>query len=241
MSLPKLEVPTYTLELPSTKQKIKYRPFLVKEEKVLTIAMQDGKDETIINALKDICRFCTFQKIDVDELTCFDFEYLFINIRSKSKGNMVDLQFKCQNEVDGKPCNHLNKFSINLDNVIVKSKYDDHSTKIMITDTIGIQMRYPKLDDILDIKKIVDSKDQMQMYNKIKDYIVCVFENDKVYDDFTVEEFNDFIESMNEEQYEKILRFLSGIPTVTLEFDLKCQKCGYTEKVTLEGLKSFLA
>jgi hypothetical protein len=241
MSLPKLEVPTYTMELPSTKQKIKYRPFLIKEEKILTIALQDGDDETIIQALKDICDYCTFKKLNIDDLTCFDFEYLFINIRSKSKGSVVDLQFKCQNEVDGKPCGHVNKFSIDLDNVVVKSKYADHSTKIMISDTIGLQMRYPKLDDVLDIKRIVDAKDQIKMFQKVKDYIVCVFEGDKVYDDFTLEEFDTFIESMNEEQYEKILKFLSGIPTVMLDFEIKCDKCGYSEKVTLEGLKSFLA
>ena len=245
MSLPKLTVPTYTLEMPSTKQKIKYRPFLVKEEKIIAMAMQEGNDEAILEALKDIVDNCTFNKIDVNKLTSFDFEYIFINLRSKSKGNIVDLSFQCKNMVkndDGEmvECNHVNKFQINLDNIVVKSKDDAHTTKIMLTDDIGIKMKYPTINEVVEVQKAVKEGGSAAIFDKLKYYIECIFEGEKVHDSFSDEELVQFIEDMTEEQFAKVEKFFVSIPTIMMDITIHCSKCGFKETVTLEGLQSFL-
>jgi hypothetical protein len=237
--LPVVEIPKYSLEVPSTKQKLIYRPFLVKEEKVLALALQDGNEETVINAVKELVNACTFGKLDVDKMPSFDFDYIFLNIRSKSKGNTVDLSYECQNEVDGKVCGTSNKFQINLDNVKVISD-PKHSKKVMITSSIGVMMKYPTFDNIVQVEKLMNTGNIAGLYAKIGEFIECVFEGDKIEDTFTNDEITTWLENLQDKHFEKIIEFFASRPKIMMEVETVCSKCGHKEKFTLEGLRSFL-
>jgi hypothetical protein len=237
--LPELSVPTYIIEIPSTKEKIKIRCFLVKEEKILALALQDGEKQHVLNALKEVVTNCSYGKLDVSKLTSFDFEYIFLQLRSKSKTNIVELSFTCKNEIEGKPCNHVNKFNLDID----KAKVSDiPSTKIQLRKDkdIGIVLKFPNLDAMMEIEEAIQKNDVNYMYKNLYKFIDCAYEGQKVFTDFTPEQFEEWLGQLNSSEFAKIEKFFSNLPKLTQTFDIQCGKCGYKEGVTLEGLQSFL-
>jgi hypothetical protein len=237
MALPKLNTPTYELEVPSTDEKIKYRPFLVKEEKILLMAMESKDNAQIINAVKDIVTSCTFEKVNVSKMPMFDMEYIFLQIRSKSVGEVSKLKILC-------PDDKKTYASVELDLTKVEVQVgDDHTNKIELTDDMGMIMTYPTIDSFLEsgIEKI----DATNMLDVIGSCVLQIYEEkgEKVYEakDQTKKELSDFIESMNSGQFKKLQSFFDTMPKLKHEVKVKNPKTKKETKVTLTGLNDFFA
>ena len=238
MSLPKLNVPVYETVLPSTEKVIKYRPFLVKEEKVLLTAMEDGKTETIMNAVKQVLKNCIQSKIDLDKLPTFDLEFLFLRLRAKSVGEEVTIGLKpwgCPQN-NGELCNKTTEVKVNLEEVKV-IKDEKHTSKIMLDDNVGIKMRYP------DISKIdSDMGDNFETgMRMVKDSIDMIFTSEETHERDTISEteLNDFIDSLNTEQFVRIKEFFDTMPQLKHTAKYTCSTCGEEKETTITGLNSF--
>ena len=240
MSLPKLNVPVYEAILPSTETVIKYRPFLVKEEKILMTAMEAGDNKTISNAVNQIINNCVLGDIDVDKLPTFDIEYLFLRLRAKSVGEEVTIGLQpwgCpQNE--GDLCKFTTEVSINLEDIKVE-KDNNHTNKIMLSDDIGIIMKYPNLEDLKKIKS--DASETESGMNMMKDSINMIFTQQETHerDSFTEEELDDFIDGLTSDQFVKIRQFFDTMPTLKHTAKYTCKTCGEEKETTIQGLESF--
>jgi hypothetical protein len=240
--LPKIDVPVYSINLLSNGKIVKYRPFTVKEEKLFLMANEAEDVTTAIETTKQILNNCIVSEIDVDKLPIFDIEYLFLNIRAKSVSEIVNLQYKCNNEIpgeDGKEshkCNNLVKIDVNL--LEIKPEKTKTSNKIEITNKLGLMMKYPTFDVV---KKYEVSEDADMIVKLTADCIDYVYDGEQLYysKDTTLEERVEFIESMQTKDLEKIKEFFDGMPKIKKDLDFKCNKCGYEETITLEGLQSF--
>ena len=237
MALPKLNTPTYELEVPSTDEKIKYRPFLVKEEKILLMAMESGKNEDIIQAVKDIVSECTFNKIDLGSMPMFDVEYIFLNIRAKSVGEISKLKLLCPDDkktyVDTE---------VNLTEVQVQVD-EEHTNKIELTDDMGMIMTYPTIDSFA--QSGLQSINASNMTDIIGSCILQIYENggEKVYEakDQTQKELKEFVEQMNTKQFQKVQKFFDTMPKLKHDVKVKNPKTKKTSEVTLQGLNDFFA
>ena len=235
MALPKLNTPTYELEVPSTDDKIKYRPFLVKEEKILLMAMESKDNAQIINAVKDIVKSCTFDKVDVSTMPMFDMEYIFLNIRAKSVGEISKLKILC-------PDDKKTYASVDLDLTKVEVQVgDDHTNKIELTDDMGLIMTYPTIDSFLDSG--IETITANNMLDIIGSCVLQIYEKngEKVYQgkDQTKKELTEFIEQMNSGQFRKVQSFFDTMPKLTHTVKVKNPKTKKTSEVKLTGLNDF--
>ena len=238
MALPKLLSPEFSVELPSTKQPVKFRPFLVKEEKVLFMAMESGEPRDIQKSVMNVLRSCILTPdVEVDKLTAYDVEYLFLQLRSKSVGEQVEVNLNHQDPKIKELCTHEQKVSINLEDIKVTFN-ENHTDVVNISKDIGVKMRAPSLDIVLSNSgnKEVSIENSMNILAKC---IVHVFDKDNVYEEFTVTEMKDFIESLTQEQFKNIQKFFETMPKLTHTVKYKCEKCGREETIVLEGLQSF--
>ena len=237
MALPKIGYPTYELELPSTGKTVKYRPFLVKEEKVLLMALE-GKDEKhIVSAVKDLIKNCVISRIKVDTLPSFDLEYLFLKIRAASIGEIINLTVTClddkKTEVEAQ---------VNINEVTVK-KEKGHSPKIMFDKTTGIVMRYPSMKEFVDREFLQKEMKTEQVYDFIADSIDQIFDAEEVYDSTTTtkKEFRTFVDGLTTKQFEKIQQFYATAPKLSHTFKVTNPNTGKESDYTIEGLQSFFA
>ena len=237
MPLPKIVTPTYELELPSSGQTIKYRPFLVKEEKVLVLAMESEDTKQITNAIKAVLKSCVQTKgIKVEQLPTFDIEYLFLNIRGKSVGESLEVNIICPDDSETTVT-----VDINLDEIEVE-KSDDHSNKIKLDANLMMEMKYPSLDQF--IKNNFDFKEENQMDQSFALIATCI---DKIYSeeevwataDCTKKEVNEFLESMNSSQFKEIEKFFETMPKLQHTVEVTNPKTKVKSEVLLEGLASF--
>lgn len=237
MPLPSLSVPTYEVELPSTGKKIKYRPFLVKEEKVLLLAMESENEKEIESAVKQTLTACIQTRgIKIENLASFDLEYLFLKIRSVSAGEDIKMIVTCQD--DGQTQVNVN---INIDDVNV-FKPEGHTNKIMVTDEVGLIMKYPGFKQFLDLtllNKDLDSTEEI--FNLVADCVDQVFEGEEVWDasDMKRKEVVDFLENMTQQQFELVQKFFETMPSLKHEFKAINPNTGVESTYTLEGLQSF--
>ena len=237
MALPKLTTPTYELEIPSTDEKIKYRPFLVKEEKILMMALESKSSGDITQAVKDIVSECTFNKVNIDLMPMFDVEYIFLNIISKSVGEVSKLKILCP---DDKKTYADVELDLNEVNVQVG---EDHTNKIDLGNGTGMIMQYPSIDSFKDsgIRDINASN----MLEVISTCILQIFEEEgkKVYDpkDQTKKELTDFIEQLNTKQFKDVQKFFDTMPKLKHDIMIKNPKPKKESKVTLTGLNDFFA
>ena len=237
MALPKLNTPTYELEVPSTDDKIKYRPFLVKEEKILLMAMESGKNEDIVQAVKDIVLTCTFDKLDVSNLPMFDVEYIFLNIRAKSVGETSKLKLLA-------PDDKKTYVDVELNLTEVEVQVDDkHTNKVELSDDMGIIMTYPTIDSFMEsgIQTVTASN----MLDIISSCILQIYEKkgEKVYNskDQTKKELTEFIESMNTKQFKQVQVFFDTMPKLKHTIKITNPKTKKTSEITLSGLNDFFA
>lgn len=239
MALPKLEVPTYELELPLSKKKIKYRPYLVKEQKALMMALESSDAKTIQHNVREILTVCTLSKdVDIDELPIVDIEYYFLQLRAKSVSEISESKYRCNNEVDDKVCGNIMEAKIDLTEIQpVQEEYVD--PEIKLTDTITIKMKYPPFKLI---KDSVDMDDITEVtFNMLAQSIEYVYDGEQFHyaKEVPVEELVEFIEQLNQEQFEKLEKFFNSIPKLSKKIDMTCSKCGFEHHLDVEGLESF--
>jgi hypothetical protein len=232
MALPKLASAKFELTLPSTGEKVEYRPFLVKEEKALMIAQQAGKSEDIMRAVKDVITSCTFEKVDAEKLPIFDLEYIFINLRAKSVGEIVKLMVTC-------PDDNETKVQVDVDLTKIEChKEVGHDTNIRLTDEIGLIMDYPKVSSVTEL----DLDNEMEStFEVIKSCVRQVYDSKDVYEkiDMDKNDLDEFIESMSHDQFEKVQEFFNTMPKVKHMIKVKNPKTGVDGDVVLEGMQSF--
>ena len=231
MALPKIVTPTYELEIPSSKKKITYRPFIVKEEKILLLAQEAGEESDILNAIKQIIKNCTFEEVEVNDMALFDLEYIFLNIRSKSIGEKVELKLLCDD--DGETYADV---TIDLDQVTVDFP-KEHTNNIQLTDTISLVMRYPQMSAL----SLTTGSDTETIFHMIKTSIRQIIDGETIYEqvDFTEEDLDEFIESLSSEHFKQIQEFFQTMPKLKHVVKYKNPKTKKQNKRTLEGLNSF--
>lgn len=244
--LPKIDVPIYELDLPLSKKKVKFRPFLVKEEKILMMAMESDTDDSSLLAIKQIITNCCLSdNVDIETLPITDLEYFFLNLRARSVGEIVDLQYKCNNKVkdeesgEEKDCNNVVKLEVNV--LDIKPEISEsHTTKIALSPNMGIVMKYPSFKVVEENEKIQGGEVEKLM-NVLINCIESVYTEDSIFysKDISKEELSNFIESLTREQFVKVQEFFDTMPKIKKELDFTCKKCGYHENITVEGLQSF--
>lgn len=250
MALPKITYPTFMTVIPSTGKSVKFRPFTSGEEKALLTAAESDEAIDVENATRIVIQDC-YQGIDVDELTTYDIDYLFLQLRIKSVSPISELYFRnmeCEKN-EGNPCERTLRIKINLEDVKVLS-YDAESdsfvpfdsknsktSKIQLTESVGVILRHPGFPQKLEMAEM----GQYTEDDLIKSCIVSIYDEETVYtrDDFTKEELNDFFDALQSESKAGMQDFIRNIPTVRYETEFKCRDCGFTEKLVLEDLESF--
>ncbi len=237
MALPKIGYPTYELELPSTGKTIKYRPFLVKEEKVLLLALESKDEKQVIGAVKDLIKNCVITRIKVDTLPSFDLEYLFLKIRGASIGENIILTVTCLDDNETQV-----EANINIDDVEV-FKPEGHDKKIMFDDKTGVVMRYPSMKEFVEREFLQKEMKTEEVYGFIADSIDQIFDDEEVYDSSTTtkKEFRTFVESLTTKQFEKIQKFYETSPKLSHTFKVTNPNTGKESSYTIEGLQSFFA
>ena len=240
--LPKIDVPIYELNLISTGKKIRFRPFLVKEQKLLFMANQSDDPKDALNVVKQICKNCIVDDIDVEALPVFDLEFIFLNLRARSVSEVINLQYKCNNKVKNEAdeetvCGNLEKFDVNLLE-ISPTKDPKHDKKIMLSDKLGIMMKYPTFEMIANLKGQNENETLMELLTICIDNI---FDQDNIYytKDVTKEELEEFIDNLQQKDLEKIQEFFETAPKIKKDISFNCRKCGYKESIEIEGLQNF--
>jgi hypothetical protein len=239
MPLPKISAPTYELELPSTGKKIRYRPFLVKEEKVLIIAMESEDNKQITTAIKDVLTSCILTRgVKVDELSTFDIEYLFLNIRGKSVGEEVEVLITCPDDgITQVPISILlDEIKVNID--------EEHNRDIKLDDTHTLRMRYPSMSEF--IKNNFSMEENItvsQTFELIASCIEQIYSDDESWSakDCTKKELNEFVESLNSKQFKEIEKFFETMPKLSHTIKVKNPVTDVESDVVLEGLATFFA
>ena len=235
MPLPTIVTPSYELTLPSNGKKIKYRPFLVKEEKILILAIESNSIKDISRAIKDVLKSCILTKgVKIDELPTFDIEYLFLNIRSRSIGESIDLVITCPDDNETK----VNK-QIYIDEIEVKTN-EDHNPDIKLDDTYTMRLKYPSLDQFIDDNFNFDL-DRDNSFDIISSCIDMVFSDEEAWEakDCTKKELLEFVERLNSSQFKEVETFFDTMPQLSHEIEVENPKTKVKSTVTLEGLASF--
>ena len=237
MALPKVGYPTYELELPSTGKTVKYRPFLVKEEKVLLLALESEDEKQIRQAVKDLIKNCVLSRIKVDQLPIFDLEYLFLNIRGASIGESLSLTVTCQDDNETKV-----DVKVSISDIQV-FKPEGHSTKIEFDDTFGVVMTYPSMQRFIDLDFLQKDLNTEEVFELIAESIEQIYQGEDVYDTTTTskKEFREFVDSLTTKQFEAIQQFYETSPKLRHTFKVTNPKTGVESEYTLEGLQSFFA
>ena len=234
MALPKVNTPTYELVVPSTDEKVKFRPFLVKEEKILLIAMEAQEQSGILNAVKDIVKSCTFDKFDVNRAPIFDIEYIFLNIRAKSVGEVSTVNLRCPDDNET-----FVKTDIDLTKVDVQIT-EGHTNKIELTDEMGMIMTYPTLDSFSDSTTVINASNMLDV---IASCVSQIYDKkgEDVYDakDSTKQEIVDFLESLNSKQFLEIQKFFDTMPKLTHTVNIENPETKVKSDITLTGLNDF--
>jgi len=233
MPLPTIETPKYELTVPSTNQKIEYRPYLVKEEKILVLAMESRDHKHMIRAIRDIIDACTFNKLDVENLRMYDLEYIFLKLRSVSVGSISNILMPCSK------CETSNEVEVNLENIEIKNN-EAKEKNIRLTDKVGMVMKPPTVKGMM--RSEVTGDDQYEFI--IGSVIACIdsiYDADTVYDasDVTQQELRDFVESLSQEQFNKVNEFFEATPTLSYGASFDCNSCGTHNERDIQGLQNF--
>jgi len=235
MSLPKINTPEYKLRIPSTDEELTYRPFLVKEEKILLIAQETGDEAAQYTAIQNLIKSCVTEELAVDKLPMFDLEYIFLNIRAKSVGEIAKLKIICPDD---------KKTTVDVDvdlTKIVVEMDETHNPKIQLTDEIGVLMSYPTMGMVEEHAVTGTDDPTGQLFKMVSECMYQIWEGEEVHDaqDYTDKERLDFLESLNHEQFEQIQTFFSTMPTLKHEIEVTNPQTNVKSTVTLQGIQSF--
>ena len=234
MALPKLETPVYTLNLPSTDEEVKYRPFLVKEQKRMMMAQESKNTTEIVDAVNQLISDCTFNKVDTKKIAMFDAEYIFLKIRTKSVGSKVELRVTCPDDKETQV-----PVSIDLDDVNV-AMFEEHTNEINLTDEIKIVFKYPQLDSFT--RYSTESDTSKMVFELTADCIEEVHFNEEITHkvDMSKKDLDEFIESLSTEQFTLLIKFFETMPRLRHRIEVTNPKTEVTSEVMLEGIQSFL-
>lgn len=239
MALPKLDIPSYEIELPISKKKIKFRPFLVKEQRNLLMALESNETSTVQQNIRDILNNCTLtENVDIDRLPIIDIEYYFVHLRAKSVGEVVEARYRCNNIVGDKECGNVMETNINLQEIrVTQEKQVD--PEIKITPKITIKLKYPEFGIVKDSLKYDDIN--QVTFSMIANSIEYIYDGEQFYyaHESTPEELLQFVESLNAEQFKKIEEFFENLPKLKENVNITCSKCGFHHTIEVEGLESF--
>jgi hypothetical protein len=229
MALPKLSTPTYELKLPSSGEKIRFRPFLVKEHKVL-LTMSEAEDNEVSRIIRELVDVCTFKELKIKDLPHFDIEYIFMNLRAKSIGEIVDVVVNCE-------CGTKIETNFNIEDLKVEVA-DGHSNKIMINNEVGIEMKYPNIDEVVGV---FASEDSQKIIDLIINCVKAIYDQSEYWEakDQTRAELEEFIYSLTKEQFDKIEKFFTTAPKIVQVIETDCPGCKKHNTSRLEGLQNF--
>ena len=235
MSLPKINTPEYKLNIPSTDEVITYRAFLVKEEKLLLIANETGDQKAQFQAIKQLIRGCVIEKLDIDSLPMFDIEYIFLNIRAKSVGEVAKLKIIC-------PDDEKTQVDVEVDLTKINVEMDEkHNPRIQLTDTIGILMQYPSMDVVAENAILDTGEATKQLFKLVSECMYQIWEGEEVHDctDYSYKDKIEFLDSLTHEQFEKIQQFFETMPSLKKDVEVTNPNTKVTSTVTLQGVQSF--
>ena len=240
--LPKLDVPIYSVNLISTGKPVRFRPFLVREQKLFLMAAESTDGNEMINTIRQVLKNCVLDEIDVDALPTFDLEFLFMNLRARSVEEVVELSYKCNNTVkdesgEDKTCNGLVNMKINILE-IQPTKNPKHEKKIQINENLGIVFKYPTFEMFQKYEKMSENE---IMVNILVDCIDYIYDKEQVYyaKDTPVKELEEFVDSLQQKDLEKFKQFFDTMPEIKKDVHFKCPKCSYEEDIAIKGLQSF--
>jgi hypothetical protein len=239
MALPKIDTPIYELDLPLSKKHVRFRPFLVKEQKNLLMAMESGDSKSIEQNVKQVLNNCTVtENIDIEKLPVLDVEFYFLNLRARSVGEIVENKYRCDNQVDGSACGNIMETSLNLLDIKIEGVKENNDV-IQLTDTISIKLKYPEFSVINKLSKLSDVSDIA--FEMIAQSVEYIFDGEQFYyaKETTTEELVEFIEGLNQQQFAKIEDFFANLPKLEKKIEMKCSRCGFEHKLDVEGLESF--
>jgi len=237
MALPKLSTPYFTMNLPSTGEEVKYRPFLVKEEKILLLAMESEDQKQMADALEQIITNCTDGKLNVKTIPLFDVEYLFLQLRIKSVENEAKLQVRCKDD----RCSPIT-LNLDLNKVKVSNLDKKQEFKVELTKDVGLMMKYPSLDMSKASSTQAEDKSSY-MFEVITDCIDSIYDEEQMYKSSETprEEITDFLDALSSDQFQKVVSFFEGMPKLEHKTVVTCPTCKKKNKVVLQGLQDFFA
>ena len=242
MILPKLDTPTYELNLISTGKPVRYRPFLVKEQKMFLMSAESEDTKELITTIRNVLKNCLLDEIDVDNLPSFDLEYLFMNLRARSVEEVVNLKYKCNNNVKNeegkeKKCNHVVEFDVNILE-IEPTTHDNHTDKIQINEKVGIRLKYPTFEMFQKYDNLDQSEAMLQVLVDCIDYI---YDEEQMYysKDSTRKELEEFIDNLQQKDLEKFKDFFNTMPELKKDLNFDCPKCEHKETITVKGMQNF--
>lgn len=245
MNLPKIDLPNFEFQIPSTGKIVKFRPFLVKEQKILLMAQETKNDKDIVEAIKQITQNCIIDKdFDVEKMSTFDIEYFFIHLRAKSISEKTMMSFKCKNivnnGVDDEYCDHLMEFEHDLLSATIE-KDPNHNKTIFFTKDIGVVMKYPSISLRGTFSRNPEKLGINESLNIIISCIDYIFDKDNIYylNEMKKEEILEYIENIPKPNFDKIQKFFDTMPYVKSNIVHTCQKCGFNHSLPLEGLTNF--
>lgn len=239
MALPKIDTPIYELELPLSKKQIRFRPFLVKEQKNLLMAMESGEKDSIEKNIKQVLNNCTVTEgIDIDKLPVVDIEYYFLQLRARSVGELVENKYRCDNVVNEKPCGNIMETSVNLLEIQVTGIKDGDDI-IQLTEKLSMKLKYPEFSVLKRISNMTNETDIA--FGMIADSVEYIFDGEQMYyaRETSQAEMIEFLESLNQQQFAKIEDFFTNLPKLEKKVEMKCSRCGFDHKFDVEGLESF--
>ena len=243
MALPKIAVMKHELTLPSSGEKITFRPFLVKEEKILMTALQGGEAKDMVRALKEIINNCVDKDLKVDTLPPFDLEYIFLQLRARSVGDVIPINYSIPEELckdDKTECKF--EIELNLDDIKVQ-KNKNHKDLIDLTDTIKLKMRYPDMEGATAMTGVEGVEMVDKTFDLIGQSIEYIMDGEEMYNlsDYTKKEADDFLDSLSTQNFKEIQTFFDTMPKLKHEITAKCKVCGKENKRVLEGMGDFFA
>ena len=233
MALPQINSSRYTVFVPGLNKEVEFRPYLVKEEKILMVAMESNDQKQILGAIKDVIQACVFDSINVNNLAVFDLEVLFLHLRAKSVGEKINVNVKCQDE----ECQLESPIEINLDDIKAPVIEKDDNV-VMLSDDIGMTLRYPSFEDIQRF-----DPEYLEKIDGIMELLVLcienIFDTEEVYENSSDKEKMEFIENLNTDQFQTISKFFDSMPSLKHDIEFTCVKCEKENKVELKGIQSF--
>ena len=240
--LPKLDVPIYEVKLLSSGKVIRFRPFLVKEQKLFLMASESEDAKETINVIRQVLRNCILDDISIDDLPTFDLEWLFIHLRARSVEEVVDLKYKCNNTVKDEKgeedrCTGVVNFKMNLLE-IEPTRHPEHTNKIQLTENLGVCLKYPSFEMIQKYESLSEANIMSKVLVDCIDYL---YDKDQVYyaKDNTKEELDEFVDNLQQKDLEKIKHFFETMPEIKKNVQFKCPKCTYEENIEIKGIQNF--